>query len=1159
MNSARTAWMKSLTRQTAGSIACRSKAGRGSRRRNGGPALLESLENRCLFSGVLGTAAAYAVLGGSTVTNTGATDIVGNVGVSPGSAITGFPPGVISGGTINADDAAAVQAHADLATAYGDIAGEASPAANNLTGQDLGGLTLTPGVYHFSSSATLTGTLTLDAQGDPNARFDIQIGTTLITAGNSAVQVINGALDDNIFFQVGTSATLGTDTAFQGNILAGQSVTLTTGASMGQGRAMAINGAVTLDTNAVSATEADISAAVSTASGPVFAGNTLTYTITVANAGPNSAQAVVLSDLLPTGTTFVSDAQTSGPTFTLTSPAAGGTGTVGGTISALPSGASAVFTVVTRVSPSTVSGASIVNTPSVTTTTIDPNLENNSQTVTTSVATEADLSVTNTTAAGPVVAGNTIAYTITVTNNGPSDAQTVSLSDVLPTHTTFFSDAQTSGPAFTLTSPAAGQTGTVGGTIGTLASGASATFSVVALVSPATASGASIVNTPHAATVTTDPNLANNSQTTTTAVATDADLSVTQTTTEGPVVPGNTVTYTITLDNAGLSDAQTVVLTDLIPAHTTFVSDAQTSGPAFTLSNPAAGATGTAGATIGTLPAGDSATFTLVVLVSPGTVNGASVVNAPNVAAATTDPNSANNTQTATTAVLVPIPTVTSVAPAQGPSSGGATVTIDGTNLENATAVDFGSTPITSFVSDSAGQIVLLSPAGSAGAVVDVTVMTPGRTSAVSAADKFTFVLAPAFTSQAAAAFTVGSPGTFTFTTAGFPTPALTVSTLPAGLTFVDNLNGTATLSGTAPAGTSASYPLTVTAANGISPNATQSFTLTVNPAGTVTPTLTTLTVTAPVNNVDQGRTLQFTAAGTDGSGLPIALGAVTWSLDAGSTGSIDQNGLFTAGATAGPVVVRATSGGHTAIADATVNAIAPAAGTTQVSSVQPVGSGESVTGFVVTFNGPVDPTTAQNVLGYRVMRQSTVRRQRNFWQHLFGKNAGTQTVYTARKIASAVYDPQTDSVTLTLASPMAVKNGVRVVEVMGTGPHAVLDANAKPIDGDANGTAGGNYLDRFAMSVGKSVTYKTAAGETVHLSLAGPGEIVALIPAGTKTPVIDLVDTDSVQSILTGTIRKGRSSVASAVLDELNGTASADVQLGTEFHVNHTNAAAAL
>ena len=197
----------------------------------------------------LGTADAFAVLAGSTVTNTGATNVDGNLGVWPGTAITGFPPGIVSGGTIHAGDAGAMQAQSDLTRAYNFAAGEAG--GNVLTGQDLGGLTLTPGVYSFASSAQLTGTLVLNAQADPNAVFLFQIGSTLTTASGSSVVFINGGQGDNVFWQVGSSATLGTTTAFEGNILALTSITLNTGADIGCGRALARNGAVTMDTNVI--------------------------------------------------------------------------------------------------------------------------------------------------------------------------------------------------------------------------------------------------------------------------------------------------------------------------------------------------------------------------------------------------------------------------------------------------------------------------------------------------------------------------------------------------------------------------------------------------------------------------------------------------------------------------------------------------------------------------------------------------------------------------------------------------------------------------------------------------------------------------------------------------------------------------------------------
>ena len=197
----------------------------------------------------LGAAASFLVLGSSTVTNTGATTISGDLGVSPGSAITGFRPGLF-GGAKHAADATALQAQSDLTAAYDVLAGDRCGV--DLSGRDLGGLTLTKGVYCFSSSAALTGTLVLDAQGDPNAVFVFQIGSTLTTAGDASVVLINGAQDCLAFWQVGSSATLGVGTVFSGSILALASITLDTGASV-SGRALARNGAVTMDTNTLAA------------------------------------------------------------------------------------------------------------------------------------------------------------------------------------------------------------------------------------------------------------------------------------------------------------------------------------------------------------------------------------------------------------------------------------------------------------------------------------------------------------------------------------------------------------------------------------------------------------------------------------------------------------------------------------------------------------------------------------------------------------------------------------------------------------------------------------------------------------------------------------------------------------------------------------------
>lgn len=197
----------------------------------------------------LGSAATFGVLGTSTVTSTGATIVNGDFGVSPGTAYTGFPPGVVVNGAVHASDATASQAHADAITAFNVLGGETF--TQNLTGQDLGSRTLTTGVYFYSAAAQLTGILTLDALGDSNARFDFQIGSTLGTAINSQILLINGASANNVYWRIGTSATFLTSSDLVGSFLAGASITAGTGTSV-DGRLLALGAAVTLDSNTIS-------------------------------------------------------------------------------------------------------------------------------------------------------------------------------------------------------------------------------------------------------------------------------------------------------------------------------------------------------------------------------------------------------------------------------------------------------------------------------------------------------------------------------------------------------------------------------------------------------------------------------------------------------------------------------------------------------------------------------------------------------------------------------------------------------------------------------------------------------------------------------------------------------------------------------------------
>jgi len=262
-----------------------------------GPATLMAQVN-------LGNAQSYAVLGGTTITNTGASSINGDVGVSPGSAITGFPPGIVTGGSLHAGDSSAAQAQTSLTTAYNNAA--ALPCGTDLTGQDLGGLTLTPGVYCFATSGALTGTLTLNMLGDPNAFFLIRTGSTLTVASGSNVVLANSGgttCPSSVYWQVGSSATLGTGSTFRGNILALSSITLTTNANL-LGRALARNGAVTLDTNSVGLCGPSIVCPALTVNPATLPngviGSPYNQTITASGASPPVTFAVT-SGVLPTG------------------------------------------------------------------------------------------------------------------------------------------------------------------------------------------------------------------------------------------------------------------------------------------------------------------------------------------------------------------------------------------------------------------------------------------------------------------------------------------------------------------------------------------------------------------------------------------------------------------------------------------------------------------------------------------------------------------------------------------------------------------------------------------------------------------------------------------------------------------------------------------
>ena len=197
----------------------------------------------------LASSSTLAILAGSSITSTGATNITGDVGLSPGSSVGGFPPGILNG-TQHINDVISDQAKLDLTAAYNDAAGRTATDIVTLSG-NIGGLTLTPGLYKSTSSLAISsGDLTFDAKGNAEAVFIIQIATTLTTTSGRKVILAGGAKASNIFWQVGSSATFGTTSVFKGTILAMQSITFNTGATL-EGRGLARTGSVTMAGNTI--------------------------------------------------------------------------------------------------------------------------------------------------------------------------------------------------------------------------------------------------------------------------------------------------------------------------------------------------------------------------------------------------------------------------------------------------------------------------------------------------------------------------------------------------------------------------------------------------------------------------------------------------------------------------------------------------------------------------------------------------------------------------------------------------------------------------------------------------------------------------------------------------------------------------------------------
>lgn len=577
-----------------------------------------------------------------------------------GAAFSCTTPAVGAGGTISCSTAtltngaattftlvASIPAGTPDGTEYSNKATVAatSPDPNSENNVSLTTLTVSSidvgvvksGPGSVTAGQNVTYTITVASNGSSAAPF-VELtdvlpgGTTLVTFTQDTGTLFNcttpGAGNNGTIHCSLPSMAAGTSAAFTLVVAVPASVpggtTLTNTASVSNA---AFDTNSNNDVSSVATTVIGVTDLAVAKNGPTSAtaGNNITYTMTVTNGGASAAANVTLTDNVPTGTTFVSFTQNSGPTFSCNTA-------VVCTLASMPAGSSATFTFVVKAS-SGGAGTTIGNVATVSTTTGDTNGGNNSSSVNTSLSGSADLGVTK---SGPAsaVRNQNVSYTITVSNAGPSDAASVALSDPLPANATFVSMTQTAGPVFTCTA------GTANCSIATLTSGASATFTLV-LHSNAGGTG-NLSNVATVSSATSDPNGTNNSATANTTLTNSADLAVTKT---GPAtaLQNQDVSYTITVTNAGPSDATGVTLSDPIPPQASFVSITQNGGPTFACNN-------TVTCTIATFANGATASFTLVVHTNASVTGG--MTNTATASSGSSDPNNANNSASAMTNVL---------------------------------------------------------------------------------------------------------------------------------------------------------------------------------------------------------------------------------------------------------------------------------------------------------------------------------------------------------------------------------------------------------------------------------------------------------------------------------------------------------------------------
>ena len=532
-----------------------------------------------------------------------------------------------------ATDLVATATQADLA-----LSTAASPSGNVFAGNNI---TYTQTVANNGPAAAATVAF-LEAT-PANTTFQGVLVPAGWTCTTPAVGATGNVSCTNPSLAAGSVANISVAVKVNAAAANGTVITATSSVSSATSDPSAANNSTTTTTTVVSVV--DVVVANSGAPSPVTAGNNITYTQTVTNRGPSNAATVAFTQATPANTTFQSLTPQAG--WACASPPVNGTGTINCTIATLPPATTANFTVVLRVNVGTAAGTIIGETATATTVSRDTVPANNSALVNIAVGVtgQADMRVTNSGTPDPVTAGNNITYTQVATNGGPSNAMAATFNEATPPNTTFVSLPAVAG--WLCTTPAVGAAGTINCTAATFASGSSSTFTVTLKVASGTPNGTLINDAVTVGATTADPNAGNNIASSSIAVGTSADLSITSADSPDPVIAGNNITYTQVLTNPGPSNAANVTFTEAIPANTNFRTFTPPVG--WTCNTLVVGGTGTLTCTIASLAPGTT-NFPLAVQVNPGTPSGTTITDTVTVTSAT-DTNNANNTVVTTTTV----------------------------------------------------------------------------------------------------------------------------------------------------------------------------------------------------------------------------------------------------------------------------------------------------------------------------------------------------------------------------------------------------------------------------------------------------------------------------------------------------------------------------